>query len=671
MTTLIIAEKPNACQKIVSAISEKHETKRKNGINYYHFKIGNEEYYAVPAVGHLFNLSHKKGAKVPIFDLEWKPSHELNRASKFTKKYLDNFISLKKKVKNFIVATDYDIEGSVIAYTILKQVFGVDDAKRMKFSTLTKDELKESFEKMNKHLNKGYLNAGILRHYLDYFWGINSSRALMSAIKTAGRFRILSIGRVQGPALKILYDREREIEKFKPQNYYEIYFNYNEFRADYPETIDDKKKAEILFNKVNRKTAEVKEKSSRIQNIKQPEPFNLTTLQTTAYNVFKMVPVQTLNIAQKLYEGGLISYPRTSSQKLPSSIGYKKILQKLSKKSDYSDCCKKLLEQATLFPHEGEKEDSAHPAIYPTGDTEKLTGQSAKIYDLIARRFISTFMEEAKREVMKITFDVENEIFEMHGHKIEKKGFLECYGKYYGGQEKEIPPLKEGEKIKPEKYVNEEKQTKPPARYSQASIINFMDKINLGTKATRTNIIKTLYDRGYISERTIEVTELGKSVIEILQKYSPKLISAEMTSEIEREMERIEKDELKKEAVLEKAKRILTEIMSEFKEHELKIGKELIEAIKDDAVIGTCPKCGSDLRILRSRASGKRFVGCKGFPKCHNAYPLPQSGAVKPLKTNCEECLAPEVLILRQGKRPWKLCINPKCPTKEKIKEKN
>ncbi len=670
MATLIISEKPNACKKIVEAIAKKFETKRVSGTAYYSFDIGAEKYYAIPAVGHLFNLSHKPGATFPIFDIEWKPSHQVQKSAAFTKKYLKNFEKIKSKVDKFIVATDYDIEGSVIAYSILKNVYGVSDAERMKFSTLTKDELKDSFEKRNKHIDKGHINAGLLRHVTDYFWGVNSSRALMNAIKSAGRFKLLSIGRVQGPTLKILNDRELEIKSFKPKKYYELSFEYNGFKAMHPKRINSKAKAQDLFKKVNTKKATVSQINKSQQTIQPPEPFNLTTLQTTAHRVFGFTPAITLNLAQTLYEKGLISYPRTSSQKLPKQIGYDEILRKLSKIGDYTKFCKQLLDKKELNPKQGKKEDSAHPAIYPTGQRAKISEKEHKLYDLITRRFIACFNDNALKELLKLVFDVDGVLFDMTGHSILEKGFLECYGKYYGGEDKAIPPLAKGQEIKPDKYENEEKETKPPTRYSQASIISKMDAIDLGTKATRTNILKTLYDRDYILDASIQVTELGSAVVDVLNKYAPNLISIELTSEMEKNMNKVELGELKKDEVLEKSKLILKNILNSFDKNAETIGKELLSAVKDDSILGTCPSCNSGLRILYSRRTRKRFVGCTGYPNCTRGYPLPQSGLIKNLRKECSECKSPTILVIRKQKRPWKLCINPECPTKEDYNKK-
>jgi DNA topoisomerase-1 len=668
MPTLIITEKPIACQKIVRAISDNAKRKLVRGVTIYAFKLGKDKYYAVPAVGHLFNLKHKKGAKLPIFDVEWAPSYELREDAYYTKKYYDAFQSLKDKVDKFIVATDFDTEGSVIAYTILKQLFNKSDAQRMKFSTLTKEDLEHAFKHRNKHLNRGMINAGELRHMIDYYWGVNSSRALMKSIKKAGRFKILSIGRVQGPMLKVLHDREIEIEKFKPEPYWEVSITFEGVKALHQEKLWDKKKADSVYKAAKKGEAVITKVSLR-EHLQNPgAPFNLTLLQTEAYQHLGLLPSKTLQTAQKLYEHGLISYPRTSSQKLPPTIKYKRLIKKIGQQSKYDVLCSKLLEKE-LKPVEGKKTDPAHPAIYPTGDKHALRGRELKLYDLIVKRFLGAFSEPAQKESTTYVLNSAGIEFVAHGRRTLEKGWLAYYD-YALEDDFELPKHEEGDKVKTSKPKKHSKKTQPPGRYSQVAIIKLMDKEGIGTKATRSEILKTLYDRGYITGKSITVTELGKTVTEIFSKYSPAILSQNLTSEVEKQMDLVEQGKLRKEKVLGHSKRALKSIITDFDKHDSSIGKELVHAIKDDSHLGKCAKCGGNLVIIRSRRTGKRFVGCDSYPKCTNSYPLPQSGKVENLHKACDKCGRPMIKLIRKRKKPWELCVNPSCPTKDYLKKK-
>ena len=179
-------------------------------------------------------------------DIKWHPSYELKKKSDYTRKYLTTIKKLAKEATEFTVATDYDIEGEVIGLNVLRYACKKKDAARMKFSTLTKEELNKSYEKKSKHLDWGQAIAGETRHYLDWFYGINLSRALMEAIKTTGKFKIMSVGRVQGPALNLIVQKEKKIQAFKPETFYQVSI-----------TIDDEenKKDVRLSSEANKKVA--------------------------------------------------------------------------------------------------------------------------------------------------------------------------------------------------------------------------------------------------------------------------------------------------------------------------------------------------------------------------------------------------------------------------------
>ena len=214
---LIITEKPQAAGKIAAALSNGKDNKiSKNKVSYYEFERNGDKIVVGCAVGHLFSVSQiAKGSDYPIFDIGWYPNFEVNKKD-FTKAYYNVLKSLVKGASEIIVATDFDVEGEVIGYNIIRYIAGQKDAKRMKFSSLTADELQKSYENRLPSIEWGQAIAGETRHFLDWMYGINLSRALMSAVKKAGKFKIMSIGRVQGPALRLIVDKELQIKDFKP-----------------------------------------------------------------------------------------------------------------------------------------------------------------------------------------------------------------------------------------------------------------------------------------------------------------------------------------------------------------------------------------------------------------------------------------------------------------------
>ena len=681
--TLIITEKPQAAEKIAAALSgnkdEKITTKEK--VSYYEFFKNNKRYIVGCAVGHLFGVQQIAArGPFPNFEVSWQPSHQ-KKAGEFTKRYLNVLKKLVKESDEFIVATDFDVEGEVIGWNIVRFVAKKKDAKRMKFSALTKEELENSFEKILPTLNWGAAIAGETRHYVDWFYGINLSRGLMKALSSTGTFRILSIGRVQGPALKILYDREMQIQNFESKPFWQIFANIKDIKnqkAELKHPKDIFNKSEILkFQLLNGKRGNAITKVEK-KEVRPPIPFDLTTLQTESYRHHGFTPSQTLKIAQKLYLDGLISYPRTSSQKYPKEIDCKKILNKLKKYTT-------LVKYATKpFPTQGRKDDPAHPAIYPTGDLKKMSPGDKKIYDLIAKRFISCFAESATVEYKKIEMISNNLKFNTKGEIILKKEWMNVYPS--GIKENKLPTIN-GE-VDITEVRAEEKETKPPQRYSAASLVKELEKRHLGTKATRAGIIETLYSRGYVREKSIEVTELGMRMTETLEKYSPIILDEELTKKMTEELDEIEvsKDNLQEKSnkVLDSSKEAVTKIARDMDKNLDKMGKSLADANaivwkeeKEKSTMSKCPVCKEgNLRVMYGKKFSRYFVSCDAFPKCKTTYSLPPKGLMKPAYDKeenlelCQECAFPLIVSFQKGRAPWKFCFNPECPSNEELKKK-
>ncbi|MEM3608866.1 MAG: DNA topoisomerase, partial [Candidatus Bathyarchaeia archaeon] len=320
------------------------------------------------------------------------------------------------------------------------------------------------------------------------------------------------------------------------------------------------------------------------------------------------------------------------------------------------------------------KEDPAHPAIYPTGNLPErvLSDQERNLWDLVVRRFMAVFEEPSIRQSMKVHINVDGHCFYLRGRQILKEGWMRFYGPYVRSEEVLLPQIKEGQKVNVKKVILEDKFTKPPPRYNPGSLLKRMEEEEIGTKATRAEIIQTLYDRKYIRDERMVVTDLGFEVMEVLKQYCPTVVSVKLTKELEERMNRIQLNNEKRENVLVDAVEILKPAIEELKEKEKVIGEQLSNAIKrarlEERTVGACPICNSGkLMILYSRKTGKRFIGCTNYFKklCSASFPLPQRGTVRPLGRNCRGCGWPTVQVRIKGRRPWNLCFNPKCPIKE------
>ncbi len=652
---LIITEKPQAALKIASSLGNPRKYSE-NKVPFYELEKSGNKIIVASAVGHLFNLTYSKGQTGwPIFKTEWIPSYTQKNAA-FTKNYYNLLKKLARRAKEVIIATDYDNEGEVIGWNVLRFIVKKENAKRMKYSTLTKQELVKSYENALPHLDWGQAYAGETRHEVDWLYGINLSRALMSAIKTTGSFKILSIGRVQGPALKIIVDRELEIENFKPEKYWQIFAMSNGHEFKHTKDIFNHDELDY-FKDIKEGIASTKKSD---ENHLPPHPFDLTTLQKEAYRLFKISPSNTLKIAQALYLEGLISYPRTSSQKIPEQVEPKKILQELKKKfpeTKYATRDK---------PVEGKKSDPAHPSIYPTGEFKNLEGEEKKLHELIVRRFIACFSPDAITANKRVRITAKEKDFTASALEIKEKGWLNVYP--IKMEESSLPDL-DG-KVKIDNIRIDEKLTQAPKRYTPASLVSILEKKNLGTKATRSSIVDTLFNRGYLDGQSIQATPLGKKLIKSLEKYSPIIIDENLTRELEEKVDDIQsgndKFKEKKNKVIENVERLITDISKEFKVNESKIGQELLEgtqelreAQKESSIIMPCPVCKKgNLAIKYSKKNRRQFVACTNYPECTATYSLPPNGFVKKTEKTSEDGL-PILISLRKGKRPWEFKFDP------------
>ena len=383
-----------------------------------------------------------------------------------------------------------------------------------------------------------------------------------------------------------------------------------------------------------------------------PVPFDLGSLQSEAYGVFGFSPKKTQQIAQNLYTEGFTSYPRTSSQKLPKSIGVDKILKKLSYNASFKHQIAKL--KKPYKPNEGKKTDEAHPAIHPTGVLPKeLSTDYRKLYELITFRFISVFGEDGILESMKTNLKIGKQDFNFSRKRMAKMGWMDLTP--FRKPDTDIfPSIKEGETLAVKDIRSEEKETKPPARYNQASLIRELEKRGLGTKSTRANIISILYTRKFVEGKKIKVNELGEHLIDTLKKYSNKITSEELTREFETELREILEGNEDKELIIDRAKVELTSILDDIENNKLKVGEELYKSYRESRVVGKC-KCGKNL-ILIDRPRGSTFVGCSGYPECKSTYSMPMGATV--LKATCDECGLP---LISFGKPRQRACLDPKC----------
>ncbi|MDY6776248.1 MAG: DNA topoisomerase I [Halobacteria archaeon] len=645
---LIVAEKNNAARRISEVLSQKDfSTTKVNGVPVYEW----DDRRCIGLAGHVVEVD---------FTEEYNDWHstdpsDLIDADVTKKPSKKDIVGAVEKVaresRRAIIATDYDSEGELIgkeAYEIIKDVSDIP-VKRVRFSSLTPGEIRDAFSNPGE-IDDDLAAAGEARQIIDLIWGAALTRYISLASNRLGN-AFLSVGRVQSPTLKILVDKEKEIEEFDPDPYWEIYADVDpsdegdeEVESQYfykedgkeQERIWDSDAADEVYSKVSdAEEAVVDSVNTRTRNDYPPTPFD-TTQFIRAAGAIGFSASNAMSIAEDLYTNGFISYPRTDNTVYPDEVEIDGVLEVLANHDDFSDDAEELL-ASDPTPTSGDKETTDHPPIYPTSlaSRDELNDAEWKIYELVVRRFFATLADAAKWEHVKAVFDIDGESFKANGKRLIEEGY-HAYYPYFSTEETSLPDLEAGDTVSVVDSEIEEKETQPPKRYGQSRLVEKMEEMGVGTKSTRHNTIQKLYDRGYIEEDPPRPTGLARAVIEAMEEYADVVTDPEMTRRLEKDMERIAEGEISEEEVMEESREMLERIFEILEEKEEEIGESLREGLKEDRTLGDCPECGGDLVIRRTRG-GSQFIGCDAYPDCENTYPLPNKGDPVLVDDECDE----------------------------------
>ena len=583
--------------------------------------------------------------------------------------------SLAKKADDVIIATDFDREGELIgadARDMVRAVNKTVPVSRVRFSAITPGEINRAFAEPGE-ISESLAQAGESRQEIDLAWGAALTRYMTLALQTKSRKPfgdVLSAGRVQTPTLKLIVDREAERDRFVPEDYWTLKAEFESGGETFGAThATDRFKAEAdakaAFDAVAGATGgTVVETKKTRRKIDPPVPFNTTSLMAAAANE-GLTPARTMQVAESLYMSGYISYPRVDNTVYPPSLDLKAILGELAKVPTLAEHAKRIA-GGKLTPTRGPKETTDHPPIHPTGaaDPDKLDGQAWKLYNLVSRRFLATLSAPAFVEATRVDIDVAGERFVAKGDVVAEPGFRAVY--HYGLKKDEhLPAMAEGDSVAFLGANMEAKQTQPPARYSAGKLIQEMERLGLGTKATRHDIIQTLADRKYVTGEPIEPTCKGITVIGALATYAERITTPEMTSELDAEMDAIAEGRDTQERVVDHSRHLLVDVMEVLLGRVDEVAEGLKSATDEDAKVGICPISGHDLMIKFAPKTKSYFVGCNGYPDCSQTYPLPKNSKFEAVEGRCEVCGAPRIKVIQFKKRPAIMCLSPDCPTKK------
>jgi len=668
MSILVVCEKQNAAKRIADILSKGNakETKSHN-VPVYVFERNGKSYSIIGLRGHILELDYPE---------EYRGWHRIKprelthiapekKVSKTSRNIVTALKELGRKKEDIIVATDYDREGELIGVEgldIIKNVNPKARVKRARFSALTSGEVEAAFKNLLE-VDYNLSSSAESRQVVDLAWGATLTRFISIASNQGGR-DFLSVGRVQSPTLAIIVDREKEIEKFEPELYWEIEAlldKKGKFSAKHSKgKFMEEGKAKEVFEKI--KSAEV----GRIVKVnikekrdKPPAPYNTTAfLRDATRRGFSAA--RAMSIAEDLYTRGLISYPRTDNTVYPKSLNLRNLLESL-KESEFKSEALELLENKGLKPTRGKTFATDHPPIHPTGSAQKkdLNKNQWRIYELVVRRFFATLAKGSILEITNLNLDLNGEIFEAKGLKIKVFGWRKFFP-YNNPKEIILPKVAEGDKVNILGIELIEDQTKPPNRYGQGSLIQEMERLGLGTKSTRHEIIQKLYERGYVRGSPPKPTPSGIAVIEALEEHARTITRARMTSTLEKDMALVAEGKKDFEDVVKESQDMLDKVFIILEENKEMIGNSIKKALLEQRIVGKCSKCGGELLIMRSQR-GKRFVGCSSFPKCRNSYPLPQTGKLEFLDKTCDKCGSPMLKFGRWRGKKKEVCINMKC----------
>ena len=619
-----------------------------------------KDFKVVSSVGHIRDLSTsgKYGFGVDI-DNNFKPDYKIIKGkTKLVKE-------LKKDIKNadFVyLATDPDREGEAISWH-LYDTLGLKEENydRIVFNEITKKAVLDSFNKARK-IDDNLVKSQETRRILDRIIGFRLSKLMQS--KTGGK----SAGRVQSVALKLIVDREREIEAFIPEEYFEIEAKFNDFDAKLDtynhKKIEIKKESEAkeilskLSNAFKIESIDKKEKAK-----KSKFPFTTSTLEQEASTKLGFTSKKTMMIAQKLYEGinlkdgaeGLISYMRTDSVRLSDEFikdtyGYIKD----NYGSEYVGYVKK--------SNKTENVQDAHEAIRPTNINnnpekikEYLTNDEYKLYSLIYYRALASLMKDAKVEATTVILDNNNYQFKVNGQNLIFDGYLKVYSKYEDSEDKVLPDFSnyKSNVLVANTIEYTSHTTKPPARYTESKLIKEMEELGIGRPSTYAKTIDTIEERGYVKviDKKFIPTEVGIETTDKLQEFFKDIINVEYTKNMEDDLDKIAEGNME-------WNKLLSIFYQEF-EPKVEVAFKNMEKKAPEETGELCPNCGSPLVIKQSKYG--KFTACSNYPTCKYIKSNKEEKEVKEI-ISCPKC---DGKILEKKTKRGKIfygCSNyPKC----------
>lgn len=660
--TLVIVESPAKAKTIGKFLGSKYKIKA--------------------SVGHVRDLPKSKlGIDV---ENEFKPKYITIRGKG---EILSELKREVKKAEKVLLATDPDREGEAISWH-LANALKIDDSDkiRIEFNEITKSAITKAVKNPRK-INYNLVDAQQARRILDRLVGYKISPLLWKKIRKG-----LSAGRVQSVATKLICDREKEIKKFKPREYWTINVLLKKGKLELDSSfigniinnkankieLNNEEEVNAILDKIDKDNFTVSEVKKSTKKRNPYKPYTTSSLQQDAFNRLNFTTKKTMRIAQQLYEGidlkkkegivGLISYIRTDSTRISEEAK--------QKVKDY--ICNELGEKyyggVTSTKKEKKKNDiqDAHECIRPTyvdktpeNIKQYLSRDQFRLYNLIWQRFVASQMSPAESETTTVKTVSNGYLFKASYSKLIFDGFMKVYKIKEDKKVNKTINLEKGETLKAKDIIPKQHFTQPPPRFSEATLVKTMEELGIGRPATYAPIISTILSRNYVvlENKYLAPTELGFIVTELLEDYFRNVVNEEFTAKMEKDLDKVEAGELS-----------WVDVVANFYENfknDLEIAEKEIEAIeiKDEETDVICDKCGRNMVIKHGRYG--KFLACPGYPECKNTKPL-----IKDIGVKCPKCGGD--IVQRRSKKgrvfygcsnypdcdfiSWNIPVEEKCP---------
>ncbi len=656
---LIVAEKNISARRIAEILAggKKMTEKKDAGVSVYTFG----DMTAIGLRGHVVEIDFEPGYA------NWRSETATPRAlidaktiKVATEKRIVSLLQkLARHADRITIATDFDTEGELIgkeAFELIRAANKNVPVDRARFSAITSQEITAAFSHATD-LDFALASAGEARQIVDLVWGASLTRFISLAARRGGQ-NILSVGRVQSPTLAMIVDREKEIASFVPEKYWQLSLvtmkgddkvearhTHGRFR--------DKAEAELARDRTKDPLV-VTDMKEGTKIDRSPSPFDTTTYIVAAARLGYSA-ANAMRIAEDLYMNGFISYPRTDNTVYPATLDISGILKAL-KPSPFAKDIEWIQKNRRAVPTRGKKSSTDHPPIHPTAPaTRQMLGDDAfPIYELVLRRFLATLAPDATWQTLKVLFNAGGEEYTATGGRLLEPGWHTVYP-FSEAKETILPVFRVGENLQILSKSFEEKETQPPARYTQSKLIQRMEELGLGTKSTRHEVIAKLVSRKYVEGNPLRPTLVGRVVIESLEQYADTITKPDMTQTLEAHMQLIKQKQRTREDVVKESREMLHKAFDQLESHERVIGDEIRNRTAEEMTLGACPVCKTGTLAIKHLRGSTQFIGCSHYPDCtfNIGLPLAQWGFAVRTDEVCKKHGLNFVRLVRKGARPW------------------